>query len=118
MKQIVTILVAAFAIMSCGNAPQKAETADEMKANNVSTDELEAAAAKENVPETLRGKLGDTALVVREYERLISGSFFDPADKLTALCEILDGREFFICDFLDTNLQTTTWYSNYEEVFE
>ena len=32
MKQIITFLVAVFAIMSCGNNPKKAQTADDMKA--------------------------------------------------------------------------------------
>lgn len=32
MKQIITFLVAVFAIMSCGNNPKKAQTADDMRA--------------------------------------------------------------------------------------
>ena len=72
-----------------------AETADELKINGVSPDALLAASEGEGLADTLRGKMRDTALIVREYERLISGSFFDPADKLTALGEILDGEDFF-----------------------
>ena len=32
MKKIIILLVAAFAMMSCGNTPQKAPTADDMRA--------------------------------------------------------------------------------------
>lgn len=76
-------------------AARIAETVDELKTNGVSPDALKAASEKAGVSDTLRGKLADTALIVGEYERLIKGSFFDPADKLTALCEILDGDDFF-----------------------
>ena len=72
-----------------------ADTADELKINNVSPEALLEAAKTESIGDTLRDKLCDTALIVGEYERLISGSFFDPVDKLTALCEILDGFDFF-----------------------
>lgn len=72
-----------------------AETADELKTNGISPDALLAASGEEGVADTLRGKLHDTALILREYERLTAGSFFDPADKLTALCEILEDSDFF-----------------------
>ena len=72
-----------------------AETVAELKMNGVSPDALYAAAKNEEFSGTLRDKLYDTAFIAEEYERLTSGSFFDPADKLTALCEILDGNDFF-----------------------
>ena len=76
-------------------AARIAETADELKTTGVSPEALIAASERDGVSDTLRGKLYDTALIVREYERLIKDSFFDPADKLTALGEILDGVDFF-----------------------
>ncbi|MBQ9557968.1 MAG: PD-(D/E)XK nuclease family protein [Clostridia bacterium] len=72
-----------------------AETVAELKINAVSPESLSAAAENEGLSGTLRDKLRDTALIVSEYERLIRGGFFDPADKLTALCEILDAFDFF-----------------------
>ncbi|MBR5942218.1 MAG: hypothetical protein IKZ81_02625, partial [Clostridia bacterium] len=72
-----------------------AETVAELKINGVAPESLSEAAKNETFSGTLRDKLHDTALIALEYERLISGSFFDPADKLTALCEILDGNDFF-----------------------
>ena len=72
-----------------------AETVAELKINGVTPEALSEAAKNEAFSGTLRDKLHDTALIASEYERLISGSFFDPADKLTALCEILDGEDFF-----------------------
>ena len=76
-------------------AARIAETVAELKINGVTPDSLSEAAKNEAFSGTLRDKLHDTALIVREYERLIKDSFFDPADKFTALCEILDGFEFF-----------------------
>ena len=29
-----------------------------------------------------------------------------------------EGKEFYICNFLDADLRTTTWYSNYDEIFQ
>jgi len=76
-------------------AVQFSETVDELKVNNISADTLLEAGKAEDISKTLSDKLYDTALIVREYERLISGSFFDPVDKLSALCELLDNYEFF-----------------------
>ena len=61
----------------------------------------------------------DTGLSLDRVEQ----TYYQPypktmSDPVTFYYFSADGREFFICDFLDTNLQTTTWYSNYEDVFE
>lgn len=76
-------------------AAEFSETIDELKVNNVSSDTLIEVGKSQDLPKTLSDKLYDTALIVREYERLIRGSFFDPVDSLTALCELLDGYPFF-----------------------
>ncbi len=76
-------------------AVQFADTIDELKINNISPDELIKASEIKSINHTLRDKLYDAAIILKEYERLIRGSYFDPVDKLTALCEVLDGYNFF-----------------------
>jgi len=39
------------------------------------------------------------------------------SDPVTFYYFSANGKEFYICNFLDNELQTLTWYSNYKEVF-
>ena len=39
------------------------------------------------------------------------------SDPVTFYYFSVKGKEFYICNFLDADLRTTTWYSNYDEIF-
>lgn len=84
-------------------AEELAQTLDELKINAVSSDDLVKACALDCVAGTLKQKLHDTAIIAAEYDRLTTGSFFDPVDRLTALEGILKDVNFFNnkCVFFD-----------------
>ena len=52
--------------------------------------------------------------VSQTYDQYYPKTMSDP---VTFYYFSADGKEFYICDFLDAELQTLTWYSNYNEVF-
>ncbi len=66
----------------------------EFKQNSLSTDSVRLALA-ESENSLLKMKLGDIITVLDAYDAAVEGSYFNPDDLLTELCEILPDTDYF-----------------------
>ena len=67
---------------------------DEMKNNGITPEKLEKCAGTVG-DKILSAKMRETALVARAYDAVVSQSYFDDADLLGKVADILAGTEFF-----------------------
>ncbi len=71
-------------------------TVSELKASDISCDELERAAKEcENTHPLLAARLFDIATIYATYSYLVNQGYSDSADDLSRLCDILDKHSFF-----------------------
>lgn len=68
--------------------------ASEFKQSGVSPEELSRVAFSME-DSLLRKKLSDISVTLEAYDTLVSGSYFDPDDLLTELCEVLPESDYF-----------------------
>lgn len=66
----------------------------EFKQNSVSTDSVRLALAQTESG-LLKMKLNDIVTVLDAYDAMIEGSYFNPDDLLTELCDVLPDRDYF-----------------------
>ena len=77
---------------------------DEMKSCDISSDDL-LCVSKTVEKEILSLKLSDMSLIIKAYEKLLDGTYFDPSDELTRLydklikSDYLNGKIVFIDGF-------------------
>ena len=70
------------------------DTLDELKKEGVGIQELEKSACLAG-DEFFSGKIRETALILRAYEAIVAQNYFDDADLLAFVADILKGKDFF-----------------------